>query len=153
MGWPSIVKLRSPPEPPKGKRLIAPTDFTSGRALRRSNSCWKNAWLCRKPAYLAGGRATRIVSKLAGSNPGLTSCNRRKLWIINPAPMSSTNARANSETTSKLRSRSRRRLSVPLRPPSLRASFKSVLAACKAGAKPNSTPVRIEMPSVNSTTR
>ena len=46
-----------------------------------------------------GGKPTRKVSAFDGSIPTFVACNFRKLRSINPAPTSSTSARATSPTT------------------------------------------------------
>ncbi len=70
---------------------------------------------------------------------------------MTPAPMRRTSDSDTSQTISSLRVRSPTAAS--LRPPSLRAPFRSVLLARSAGTAPARTPVTSEAPSTNSTTR
>jgi len=74
-----------------------------------------------------------------------------RLWIITPAPINNTSDSATSHTISK------RRVATPiapsLRPPSLSASLRSDRPARTAGSVPASTPVSIDTPTANSSTR
>lgn len=64
-----------------------------------------------------------------------------KFRIMNAAPASSTTVSASSPTISAPVQRLARTPAVPNRPPSFSTSFTSVFEMCKAGARPNSTPV------------
>ena len=78
---------------------------------------------------------------------------RRKLFIISPAPISSTSARPICAVTSAPRSRC---FAIPSEPPrvdSLSAAERSILEVCSAGTSPKNSPVAIETSAVNPRTR
>ena len=81
------------------------------------------------------------------------ACRRCKLRIIKPAPMSKVSDRAISETTSELSRRLRPDPLDAFRPPALSVSFKTGLAACSAGARPNIAPVTTEINRLKPSTR
>ena len=94
-----------------------------------------------------------MVSTWSAAKPGGTPCNRTKLRISSPAPISSISESASSDTTSSPRRRRRASRSPPslwpLRPPDLSDVFRSTFTARHAGARPNRMPVTSETPNVN----
>ena len=100
--------------------------------------------------YFVRGSESWNVSRRSGWNPRLTCCSRSRLWLRRPAPISRIVASASSAAARPLRSRGRAPLDA--RVACLRTSFKSVFAACQAGAMPNSSPVTIVSANANSST-
>src|SRR6266550_629705 len=93
------------------------------------------------------------MKRFFDSKPGSIFCASRMLRINKPAPTRATRDSAISETTSRLRSLFRPQPIDPPRTPILRVSAKSGTEARKAGARPNNSPVKMEIASVKSKTR
>ena len=114
--------------------LDAGDALARGAGLRRNRRA-----VCSRVAYDLSG-STRTVTARDGRKPRSTSSTRTKLRISRPAPTSSTQAKAISETTSALRIQVRR----PPVDPRL-ASFSASCSAASddwnAGARPNTMPV------------
>ncbi len=91
------------------------------------------------------------VKTLFESKPGSTFCSSIKLRTSRPAPINNITATALSNTTSKLRVRFRNVPSAP-RAPSFNESMRSTFNERAAGARPNKTPVTIEIRSVKPST-
>ena len=85
--------------------------------------------------------STRIVAARAGSKPIFTSSTLIRLRISRPAPTSSTQAKATSDTTRALRTQVRPRPSVDPRLASFSALVITDPDACSAGATPKTRPV------------
>ena len=98
-------------------------------------------------------RDVRIVSTLAASKPGSTAPSASDVRISSAEPISRTDARATSPTTSTARVRCWRKPAPARPPPSLRVAPGSVRDPWSAGISPNSTPVPIATTSANSSTR
>src|SRR5690349_9240856 len=118
-----------------GTPEVNAADSTPGIAAAKEAMPSK-AWRAAAGSRYRSDKPTVPTTILDGSKPGLTSETSNALRINNPAPIIRTSAKANSETTSALRMRSRDAPSTP------RASIDSlsrVEAARTAGGSPNNT--------------
>ena len=120
----------------------------ASRAATRA-ACGRTTALC-SAGYFVRGSASWNVSRRSGWNPRLTCCSRSRLCVSRPAPISRMVASASSAAARPLRRRGRAPLDA--RVACLSTSFRSVFAACHAGAMPKSSPVAIVRASANSRT-
>ena len=150
-----MSKPKSVSLPSKGNRLAAPTTSTPGscasRLVARSNQATQRARSASLGSPFGPGSDARSVSTCSARMPGSTARSLTKLRSMSPVPTSSTSDSATSATTSVLRSRPRVEL-VP-RVPSLSASFRSGREPASAGARPKPTPVTSATAMVNASTR
>ena len=121
-------------------------------ARSRSSSCEKNERTFCSVSYRPFGIATLVASTPFGSKPGSTCCRRSRLRTRRPAPMLNIKASATSPTTRRSPHRRIRRLSLPPRPPSLRASSGRRRLDHRAGAMPNNSPLTVVMASTYTST-
>ena len=88
-----------------GRLEVKAADSTPGVAARRWSNCRKKLFRCAGAEYCVSGSETLAVITWAALKPTLICRTRIRLFIINPAPMSSVIASATSPITSRLRSR------------------------------------------------
>ena len=117
-----MLKGTGPGSPLSGRLTAAAADKTPGTFRSFSVACWKKVARLEGLSYLEAGRETSAVNNPAGSKPGSELNTSRKLLIISPAPVSSTKAKAISETTKTRRIRPRAAPAVPVRPPSFKVA-------------------------------